>query len=133
MDLLQATQNYFEVLKLREEQVKILGGDFIDNEIEFARMELGTAFADSLGFPRPRPSLDIYTEEQERIASLRRAPSQTLRQQIFDRDGRKCVECGSTDNLSADHVIPFSRGGLTVADNLATLCRPCNSRKGNRL
>ncbi len=58
--------------------------------------------------------------------------SPELRQAVFDRDGNRCVECGSNKRLSADHVIPESKGGPTKLHNLQTLCRPCNSEKGAR-
>lgn len=54
------------------------------------------------------------------------------RQRIFDRDGKKCVECGVTKNLSIDHIIPVSKGGDSSDSNLRTLCKACNSKKGNR-
>lgn len=53
-----------------------------------------------------------------------------LRWQVFRRDGYACVECDSRDRLTADHVIAESKGGPTTLDNLRTLCRSCNSRKG---
>lgn len=59
--------------------------------------------------------------------------SEKDRQAIFDRDGRKCVECGSTEKLSLDHIIPRSKGGTDQPTNLQTLCGSCNSSKNNRI
>lgn len=56
-----------------------------------------------------------------------------LRTQVYDRDGRACVECGASEDLTLDHIWPWSLGGRDDADNLRTLCRPCNSRKGARV
>lgn len=42
-----------------------------------------------------------------------------------------CLKCGSTDNLSIDHIVPISRGGSNYFSNLQVLCRSCNSGKGN--
>jgi 5-methylcytosine-specific restriction endonuclease McrA len=54
------------------------------------------------------------------------------RQAVIARDG-SCVDCGTTENLSADHVVPVSRGGERYAlENGACRCVSCNSRKGNR-
>jgi 5-methylcytosine-specific restriction endonuclease McrA len=44
----------------------------------------------------------------------------------------QCEHCGATDDLVLDYIIPLSRGGEPTDDNTATLCRACNSRKGNR-
>ncbi len=44
-----------------------------------------------------------------------------------------CSTCGSTEQLTIDHLTPVARGGAPYdLDNLDVLCRPCNSRKGNR-
>ena len=43
-----------------------------------------------------------------------------------------CVECGSTENQSLDHVIPLSRGGSHGIGNITTLCLTCNMKKHNR-
>ncbi|UBM57285.1 HNH endonuclease [Marinilongibacter aquaticus] len=53
------------------------------------------------------------------------------RQNIFKRDGNRCVYCGTNRNLTLDHVIPKSRGGKTNWDNLVSACKHCNGRKGD--
>ncbi|MDX2303017.1 MAG: HNH endonuclease [Microscillaceae bacterium] len=53
------------------------------------------------------------------------------RQNIFKRDGGKCQYCGSTKDLTLDHVIPRSKGGRSTWDNLVTACKHCNSKKGD--
>ena len=53
------------------------------------------------------------------------------RESIKARDGYKCVYCGSTENLTIDHVRPKSMGGCDTADNCVTACRPCNQAKGS--
>ena len=53
------------------------------------------------------------------------------RQNIFKRDNHRCQYCGSTSNLTLDHVMPRSRGGPSSWDNLITACRSCNAKKGN--
>lgn len=61
--------------------------------------------------------------------------SNELRQEIFERDGYTCVNCGSTEkeSLEIDHIQPISKGGKTEPSNLQTLCRNCNIRKGNNI
>ena len=48
------------------------------------------------------------------------------------RDDYRCQHCGTEENSSFDHIVSVSKGGKTTFDNLQILCRPCNSRKGNR-
>jgi 5-methylcytosine-specific restriction endonuclease McrA len=56
------------------------------------------------------------------------------RRALFARDGWKCVYCGTAaGRLTLDHVIPRSRGGESVWENVVTSCAPCNLRKGDRL
>lgn len=57
----------------------------------------------------------------------------SVRQEVYDRDGLACLHCGATEPLSLDHIYPWSLGGSDEPDNLQTLCRPCNSRKGAKL
>ncbi len=46
----------------------------------------------------------------------------------------KCAYCGIEllDSISADHVIPVSRGGSNTIDNIVPSCRNCNSRKNSK-
>ena len=56
------------------------------------------------------------------------------RRALFARDSWRCVYCGTTaGRLTLDHVIPRSRGGESIWENVVTACAPCNMRKGNRL
>ena len=57
-------------------------------------------------------------------------------QALFRRDGNNCLYCGSQfadHDLTRDHVLPVSRGGLDLWDNVVAACRRCNHFKGNRL
>jgi 5-methylcytosine-specific restriction endonuclease McrA len=55
------------------------------------------------------------------------------RRALFARDGWRCVYCGtSTGRLTLDHVVPRSRGGESVWENVVTSCATCNHKKGNR-
>jgi hypothetical protein len=54
------------------------------------------------------------------------------RDAVFERDRYCCVYCSATEDLTLDHVIPYSKGGSDEPDNLATCCRSCNSRKHAR-
>jgi 5-methylcytosine-specific restriction endonuclease McrA len=71
--------------------------------------------------------------EQQRQGRDTRYISQQVRSEVWNRDGGKCVECGSTFYLEYDHIIPLSRGGATSANNLQLLCRGCNSRKSHHI
>ena len=56
------------------------------------------------------------------------------RRAVLARDAWTCQYCGTTKaGLTIDHVIPRSRGGESVWENIVASCAPCNRRKGNRL
>ena len=50
------------------------------------------------------------------------------RRAIFYRDGFKCQYCGKESNkdLTLDHVMPRSKGGLHEWENVVSACIPCN-------
>lgn len=52
---------------------------------------------------------------------------------VYKRDGGRCAYCGSTQNLQLDHIIPFSKGGATILENLQLLCQKCNIEKSNKI
>jgi HNH endonuclease len=49
---------------------------------------------------------------------------------VWNRDGGRCVNCGSNQRLEFDHVIPVALGGANTARNLQLLCETCNRSKG---
>lgn len=60
----------------------------------------------------------------------RRPISAKKRLTVYQRDGYKCVVCGTSEDLTLDHVVPVALGGLNDMDNLQTMCRSHNSQKG---
>ncbi|MDC5271856.1 HNH endonuclease [Acinetobacter baumannii] len=56
-----------------------------------------------------------------------------IRQSVFERDNFTCLYCESTSDLTIDHIVPVSCGGGDEVENLQTLCRVCNARKGTNL
>ena len=52
---------------------------------------------------------------------------------VFLRDRFSCQYCRSPKDLTFDHVLPRSKGGLTRWDNVVTACAPCNLTKGGKL
>lgn len=51
---------------------------------------------------------------------------------LLDRDRHTCAYCQNRAQ-TVDHVIPRSRGGLNVWENVVAACERCNNRKGDRL
>src|SRR5487761_271009 len=74
-----------------------------------------------------------------RLLEYRRIPHQTRalsRKNILLRDRNSCQYCGvvlPAGELTLDHVLPRSRGGLSTWENLVACCHSCNRAKGNQL
>ena len=62
-----------------------------------------------------------------------------MREHIKQRDNFTCCICGNSTHvepnllLEIDHIIPVSKGGSTVEDNLQTLCWKCNRAKSDKI
>ena len=73
---------------------------------------------------------NIEQFEKERRAYRREHISERVRREVWQRDGGRCVECGSQYDLEYDHIIAVVNGGATTARNLRLLCQRCNRSKG---
>lgn len=89
-------------------------------------VELITALEDKL-------TAKAFTKEQRALMTKK------LREFIKNRDNFTCCNCGNSTHvepnllLEIDHIIPVSKGGYTVEDNLQTLCWKCNRSKSDKI
>ena len=81
---------------------------------------------------------DLRAPRVIRLLSCDRGPRQGLRfnrRNVFARVGNQCQYCGQhfpMSELSLDHVVPRSQGGVTSWENIVCACVACNVRKGGR-
>ena len=79
----------------------------------------------------------VVLEEKSVKHKTKREISDRLRFRILMRDGFTCKKCGRSPlksrdvELHVDHIIPWSKGGETIPNNLETKCGKCNLGKGN--
>ena len=52
---------------------------------------------------------------------------------VFLRDKFTCQYCGDKKDLTFDHLLPKSKGGITDWENVVTACSTCNVKKGGKL
>ena len=58
------------------------------------------------------------------------------REEVWERDGGKCQMCGKKlrkDNWHEDHIVPLSKGGSDLLENVQATCPPCNLHKSAKL
>ena len=79
----------------------------------------------------PHPSL-LASTTVKAVSDGRRPIPRKVRVSVMERDGYKCVYCGSQKSLCLDHIVAFSKGGGDEEENLQTCCRTCNTRKSNK-
>lgn len=78
-------------------------------------------------------TVSTFTKEQRALMTNK------LRDHIKNRDNFTCCNCGNSTHtepnllLEIDHIIPVSKGGCTVEENLQTLCWKCNRAKSNKI
>lgn len=63
----------------------------------------------------------------------RKAITKSVRIFVWQRDGGKCSQCESRENLEFDHIIPISKGGSNTERNIQILCETCNRRKSAKI
>lgn len=122
--VLVLNQNYepLNICSVRRALVLVLGGKA--ELLEAAKGHIASA-SRSFPFPSVIRLMHLIKRPRPRVKLTRR--------EIFLRDGYACQYCGArTSNLTVDHIIPRSRGGLHVWDNVVAACQPCNHRKGGK-
>jgi 5-methylcytosine-specific restriction endonuclease McrA len=83
-------------------------------------------------------SVRLRVPEVIALADYDRQPQSAVtfsRRNVFKRDHYVCQYCGEqtgTDELTIDHVVPRSRGGVSSWTNCVLACVSCNKRKADR-
>lgn len=98
-----------------------------------ASLEAFVRYANGSGIESPSVQSDV---EAMRGATGRN-PSLRLRWHVLQGNHFTCCACGASPALTpgvelhVDHIVPWSKGGETVLENLQTLCSVCNLGKSN--
>jgi hypothetical protein len=96
-----------------------------------------SAFADYANANPTTATQPPADEDSQARRETGRDPSLRLRWRVLQRDRFTCCGCGASPaitpgvELHVDHMIPWSKGGLTISENLRTLCSRCNLGKSD--
>lgn len=52
--------------------------------------------------------------------------SKAVKDRVWERDGHKCIICGSYEAMPNSHYIRRSQGGLGIEENIVTMCQQCH-------
>ena len=77
---------------------------------------------------------DAFEDEQSTESKRSRIIPAHIKLEVFQRDSGKCVQCGATDELHFDHILPYSKGGTSLkAENVQLLCARHNLQKSDKI
>lgn len=80
-----------------------------------------------------KKEVGAYESFTRAITARREKISDDVRMFVWQRDGGKCVKCGSNEKLEFDHIIPIAKGGANTTRNIQLLCEQCNRAKGSSI
>ena len=99
-----------------------------DSDVARFLARAGKAFVPMTLMNPPQWAVPPQVKQRER--RLLRKHYQDWYEQLAERHGESCANCGEHENLVLDHVLPIAKGGLSRLDNLQLLCSTCNRIKG---
>ncbi len=76
---------------------------------------------------------DYVLSGDERRLNIR-AFSPAMKRAAYEQQQGYCVKCGNHfefEEMQGDHIVPWNKGGKTIAENCQMLCQLCNATKGN--
>ena len=102
--------------------------------VEAVRIAAGIALQESTNALRKRLGAFKHTKstqhQTEHSPTHSRHIPGSVKREVFMRDDGQCVQCGRTENLQYDHILPYSKGGTSkTAENIQILCFDCNQGK----
>jgi 5-methylcytosine-specific restriction endonuclease McrA len=85
-------------------------------------------------YRKTHPEMLKVKDARRRTAKTKAGGAYTYEQWIAlcNKYHNQCLCCGKKRNLTADHVVPVSKGGTSNIDNIQPLCGPCNSKKKDK-
>lgn len=108
---------------------------FLDYHKSYYRKNKVKRIAYGRAWGQQNPDKLRIKSSKRRTAKTKAGGSFTVEQWkiLCNKHDSKCLCCGKKKKLTADHVIPVSKGGTSNIDNIQPLCLSCNSKKGTKI
>ena len=104
--------------------------DAIERGADWLKMDSFITEDEVIKWEKGKPAeADFLDDDDERSRHI----TQSVKDDVWNRDGGVCTQCGSGENLEFDHIIPYSEGGSNTYRNIQLLCQPCNRSKSNSI
>lgn len=73
-----------------------------------------------------------HARNKQPAQQARLAITRQQRRRVYARDGYRCIDCGTAEDLTLDHIVPLAVKAKRHYrdDELVTRCRSCNSSRG---
>jgi hypothetical protein len=77
-----------------------------------------------------RPAFALYQKERKtNIAKTKDKMTTKEWTEVLELYDHKCLKCGTSENITMDHIMPIFLGGEHKKENIQPLCKSCNSSK----
>lgn len=107
----------------------VSGGEELSSEERKLKIKHAVLRHDK-AFARMRREIQAFENIERADGARRERISEAVRLFVWQRDQGKCVQCGRSEKLEFDHVIPIAKGGSDTERNIQLLCEQCNRSKG---
>lgn len=127
-----SVENAFK--KVMADRATFVDSDYNQYDID-AWMSLPVDGHDTIATPRYLIRVPTVMRFADHQRDYKRALVLYNRKNLYKRDGYRCQYCSRRprpDEITIDHILPQSRGGLSTFDNTVLCCLKCNLKKGDK-
>jgi CRISPR/Cas system Type II protein with McrA/HNH and RuvC-like nuclease domain len=137
------TQRYSYSMRISALQKEIYAHDAAIRKLTEQIKDVMRELVDA-GIPDSHDAFNSTRDAERKLKAIGKAQLKLMRSRftavrnemykiLAERDGEKCIYCGSTHKIEVDHIVPLSYGGSNEIENLQLACKRCNFEKRDSL
>jgi 5-methylcytosine-specific restriction endonuclease McrA len=132
--LIHASWGNLEDGEFLTDETEIILRDFVNNDGNWHYKDFNADIVSQIHKKfiqhlRNKEIIESYLYKRKIFSQISIAEKNEIKQKL----GNICKLCGTTKDLTIDHIIPLSKGGDNILENYQILCRSCNSKKGTKI